>query len=189
MSSERNSHSETLRKYFVAQLLSGKVKEFQENLERQIFQQFNIKPLHWRIPPHLTLKAPFDWPEEKEEVVKQALKEKAEKSTIIPIELSGFGHFGRRTIFIKAKYPPELKMSIKKMRNRLRREEIEITKSDRKLNLHSSVARFLELDQFYQIWHFVRQFKIKEVIEYNHFTLLKHDGKKWQLSEQFFFNH
>ena len=179
---------EEIKKYFIALLLPEKIKKFQEDLELKIFRDFNLRPLHFKIPPHLTLKSPFDWPEDKEEILKQVLQEKAEKSPILSINLSNFGQFGRRTIFIRAKYPPELKQSVKKMQNRLGREGIEITESDKKLLLHSSVARFLKPEEFYQVWPFIRQFSIKETIEYNHFALLKNDGEKWQLSGSYPFN-
>lgn len=64
-------------------------------------------------PPHITLQAPFEWPRFSmanasiEEFI-QALSEWATQHPSLPIQLSGFGAFAPRVLYIKVQLTPEL---------------------------------------------------------------------------------
>lgn len=153
-------------KYFVAHLLSGEAQRYHERLTRELSHRFDIVPLHERVPPHLTIKIPFEANTEQIEELERVLRSFARTHEARELTLKGFGHFGFRTVYLDvASGDPSVQIArecLKTLRDHvpwLSHGPLEGNK------LHASVARFLTRKQFARIWRMLK-------IAHPHFTTL-----------------
>jgi 2'-5' RNA ligase len=138
--------------------------------------------LHARIPPHLTLKLPFETDEAGIKEVERALQEFAAKEQAVPFSLRGFGRFGFRTIYLDVGGSSE---AVSLARNCIRglneavpwlpRAPLEGNK------LHASVARFLNRRQFARIWRYVRDSRPHFASHFDNVAILEKRGSGWSL--------
>lgn len=93
-------------RYFIALMLPPPLMEEAEALKEELRQKHGLRGA-LRSPSHITLHRPFSWPEEKETVLVQKLKEfdfGPEFETV----LKDFGFFEPRVIFIHVLSNPAL---------------------------------------------------------------------------------
>lgn len=86
------------KKYFIAIVLPSELLEKAEDLKRELYDAYGLKGA-LRSPAHLTLHRPFEWKEEKETLLIEAL-EKFKFNKTFSLELNNFGCFEPRVVFI-----------------------------------------------------------------------------------------
>jgi 2'-5' RNA ligase len=89
------------RKYFMAIILRGKALEDAEKIKESLGSEFGLKGA-LRSPSHITLHRPFEWSEEKENILREKLRS-FRSPPPYSILLQGFDAFPRRVVFVAVK--------------------------------------------------------------------------------------
>lgn len=149
---------------------------------KQYFKAHYRSQAALRSPPHITLQPPFEWALADRERLDQALTDFAQSQPPIPVELSGFGAFSPRVIFIQVVKTPELMAVQPALMHHLATSLgiIDQRSPHRRFAPHLTVAfRDLKPAAFRRAWpEFVdRPFQAEFVV--SALTLLIHDGHRW----------
>ena len=142
-------------------------------------------------PPHITLQPPFQWGKDQLQQLKNTLQQFSQNQTPIPIILSGFGAFPPRVIYIHVEKTPELLMIQKALMEDLETDLglVDSVAKSRPFVPHMTVAfRDLTRSNFRQAWKFYREKSFDYQFTINELTLLIHNGKFWEIEENFSFD-
>ena len=133
---------------------------------------------------------PFEWKTLKEERLINALSQFSTGCHSFEIMLNGFDCFPPRVIFIKVAENEKLRL----LQSRLVqfcKTELNLFKANHKeqpFHPHVTVAfRDLKKSLFPQAWAEVVNQKLDQDFMANHLTLLKHNGKSWDIFKSFMF--
>ena len=139
-----------------------------------------------RSPPHITLYMPFQWKEEKEEQLLSSLNNLASLHQSFKLSLENFGAFPPRVIYINVKESDALN-SVQKAthRNAATNWHIYPQPNSRPFIPHMTIAfRDLKKPLFTQAWQDFEQRKYSREFTVNNLSLLKHNGKTWDVLHQ-----
>jgi len=177
-------------KYFIAHLLSGDAKTYHERVTRELSARFRIVPLHERVPPHLTIKIPFEATDEQIKDVEKVLRSFARMHRPHPFSMKGFGHFGFRTIYMDVP-KGDVVFTARKCLATLRTNAPWLPPAPLEGNkLHASVARFLSRRQFKRIWR-VLTVANEPCFEtsFDNISILRKDDSRWVVASRIAFGH
>lgn len=167
-------------KYFVAHLLSGDAKAYHASLTRELAAKHRIIPLHDRIPPHITVKPPFETDEAGIKEVERVLRSFARGEHAVPLSIDGFGRFGFRTIYMDVYKSTEVVSLVRRAIQALNSNIPWMTTSPLEGNkLHASVARFLDRRKFRRIWRELRILRPSFESVFDTIAILKKEGSSW----------
>jgi 2'-5' RNA ligase len=104
--------------------------------------------------------------------------------------LSGWGHFGTRTIFIDAPVTPtELKAFAEGTLGKLKAMGILVSPQEQSFHLHLSIARFLKPDQFDAIWKHLQTIPAPKFdLSFDNLTIFikeNREDKAWKVMKTF----
>ncbi len=172
-------------KYFIAYLIKGDAKKYHKGLMNGLFKEFRIDNLSRRIPPHLTLKVPFEFSKISE--VEKLIRDFCKKNKKTKIKLKGFGNFNKKVIYLNT-FPSvetlnlidDFLLKLKSIKNiSWSRNEIE------SLHLHSTIAMGNIGVKFDKIWkHLSERFPDYD-LEFDNISILKKIGGKWEVHKEF----
>ena len=175
-------------KYFIAIVPEGNLQTQATDLKNLMKEKFNLK-YALKSPAHITLKMPFLWNENKEDVLGQKLEEYFTSYKAFDLVLKGFDRFGRRVIFINVKENTELtdlQLSLSKFCKR----ELKLVEelSDRAYHPHMTIAfKDVKPKLFDEYWGFIKTQKFKEDYPVNDVALLKKVEGRWEVLRRFGF--
>jgi len=169
--------------YFIAvippELIQNEVTEFKNHF----LEKYGIRQA-LKSPPHITLHPPFNWPESKEDDLKEGLTRFAAKNNRFSITLNGFGAFKPRVIFVDALHNKELELLFERIEYYLERKwdiDNQLRKG-RKFNPHMTIAfRDLTKEQFFHSWPEFKDRNYQREFIANDISLLRHNGKFWDV--------
>lgn len=173
-------------RYLIAHLLEGEVGEFHRRITADLARRFGVEPLHEIIPPHITLKAPFD--RDDPEDVAALLKKTAAARDPSPLRYEGFGHFPKdtRVIFLTPVASREAEETIELLRRNLRGiGGLSWESHEKKLRLHASVARFLSPRKFRKIMDYLANVPARFSSRLDNVALLGKAGRRWEVLRRF----
>ncbi len=173
--------------YFVGYLIEGEVSDYYKTLTSDLEQRFSIKNLSEYIPPHLTLKIPFE-PDNIEDF-ESYLVTIAESLSSVDLEVDGFEKFDgkRMTIFLKVTAGENIK-TIENVVDRLESYGENTKSLPRPLALHTSIARFLSPEQCEEIWSYLQTApKPHFNLVFNNLTIFKLVEENWEVYKIFRF--
>ena len=136
-----------------------------------------------RSPPHITLHMPFQWKEEKEELLLTSLNNMASLHPAFKLSLENFGAFPPRVIYINVKESDALN-SVQKAthRNAATNWHIYPQPNSRPFIPHMTIAfRDLKKPMFTQAWQDFETRKYFAEFTVLNLCLLKHNGKSWDV--------
>ncbi|HSJ11236.1 MAG TPA: 2'-5' RNA ligase family protein [Gillisia sp.] len=140
-----------------------------------------------KLPPHITLIAPFKINQEAEPALLSALQQTADKTSAFDLELNGYDAFAPRVIFIKVLNPQPVK--------RLYDALYVIAgaflppKPERELHPHITIAtRDLSMQAFEKAMPVFQKEEFQASFHVNSILLFGHKGKTWEIIEEFPFN-
>ncbi|MEN9201706.1 MAG: 2'-5' RNA ligase family protein [Thermostichus sp. DG_1_6_bins_120] len=143
-----------------------------------------------RSPPHITLVPPFEWPESQGSAWQGSLQEFAASQASVAVELSGFGAFAPRVIYIHVEPSEQLQQlqsAVQTLMQPLLSRKNPAT-SSRPFVPHITLAfRDLTPGNFRAAWPEFQLRQFQAAFEATDLTLLQHDGQQWQVVEQFSF--
>ncbi|MBA3662853.1 MAG: 2'-5' RNA ligase family protein [Bacteroidetes bacterium] len=172
-------------KYFIAIVLTGELFEKAEQLKHDLFFRYGLKGA-LRSPAHITLHRPFQWKEEKEAVLIDALSE-FKFGEQFSLELHNFNCFEPRVIYIDLHKNEQLFLLHKNLmhfacnRLKLYNEAEDL----RGFHPHITIAnRDLKKPLFYNLWEEFKSGQFSGTMNVNSIQLLKLETK-WEVVKSF----
>ncbi len=171
----------TVKKYFLAIVIPEPLFEKTEAVKQKLFEDHGLKGA-LRSPAHITLHRPFEWKEEKEDLlIKKLCEFKFGRS--ISVDLKNFGCFEPKVLFIDVVENTEL--------NDLQNGLVQFVKFNlnifnqandlRAYHPHVTIAfRDLKKELFYKAWEEYKNKVFDASFTVNNFVLLKHNGSVWR---------
>jgi len=143
-----------------------------------------------RSPAHITLHMPFKWREDRIEKLNSVLKDFAVGRPKFNVDLKNFNAFPPRVIFIKVEENQNLDNLhsdlCKTARERLKLQNAQY--KQRGFHPHMTVAfRDLKKAAFKRAWDEFESKELEYSFEARLMTLLKHNGKIWEVFKEFRF--
>ncbi len=182
--------AESYQRYFIAIIPPPPVFDEALILKNYFKEKYNSKGA-LNSPPHITLREPFEWMKDTEELLVEILNEFVKEKKAITVELTGFGAFPPRVIFINVKRAEALNLlqtqlqSLCEIRLNLQSSQYK----DRSFQPHLTLAfRDLKKESFAEAWNEFQGKSFSATFIADRFTLLKHDGRLWQPLHHFVFN-
>jgi 2'-5' RNA ligase len=173
--------------YFIAIIPPSPIFEQASELKNHFKQHYQSKAA-LNSPPHITLHMPFEWKVKKEEELVSKLSVFSKNKETLELELKNFGCFVPRVIYINVLESEVLRNSQREL-HRFCKIELNIFNAQYKdLPFHPHVTlafRDLKKPMFEKAWE---EFKDREFSGFfiaDHFTLLKQNGKVWELFKKF----
>lgn len=183
MTIDKNSEAQ----YFIAIVPPEPVHLKALQLKHYFREQYNSKA-SLNSPPHITLHMPFRWRKDREQGLVESLKQFAATKSQFEIRLTGFSSFEPRVIFIDVARSEALD-ELQKQLKRFCKIELNLFNADYKdlgFNPHITLAfRDLKKPQFYKAWEEFRTKSFVATFSVSSITLLKHDGKVWEVFRDF----
>ena len=174
--------------YLIAILPPDKIAEDVKAIKTVMSEKFNSSHT-LKSPAHITLQKPFSRTEESETAIVKFLEKKAEQFSPFSIELSGFGHFDKRVIFINVLENKILYNLFEKLQRGLI-DDLNFSERDRheKFTPHMTVAhKDLKPEQFKNAWQEFKDREISFSFTAEGIYLLKHNDKFWEAYKFFRF--
>ncbi|WP_299484924.1 2'-5' RNA ligase family protein [Acaryochloris sp. IP29b_bin.137] len=181
-----------MARYFLALLPPESVQEEVLAIQKIFAMEYQSRKA-LNAPPHITLQAPFEWPPASSttiasiDAVVQALYRWADQHQSIPIQLSGFGAFAPRVIYIKVQLTPELLDLHSQLQTYCAQAWLiqDNRAQSRSFVPHMTVAfRDLKRASFYAAWPFFQDRQFDHPFVATDITLLKHNGQRWEIFDQ-----
>ncbi|MBM3231863.1 2'-5' RNA ligase family protein [Candidatus Pacearchaeota archaeon] len=176
-------------RYFIGYLIKGQAKQYHNNLCSNLANEFGIKYLPYKVPSHLTLKAPF----ETEDItqIEKILEQFSEKNKKSKLELEGFGHFGNRVIFIGVKPNEKMKEGYSHLLDSLKKVD-GLTWSEfegKGANFHATIATKGIEEVFEEMWGYISTLEKPHFeLDFDNIALLKYEAGKWLIHKEYSIN-
>lgn len=171
------------KQYFIAFIPPSPILDETWKLKQYFQEKYNSKAA-LNSPPHITLHMPFWWKQEKESHLIAELKNFAENFDPIKICLDNFSSFPPRVIFINV-VKSEMLTAFQKALQRLCKTEFNLFNSnyqEQPYHPHLTLAfRDLRKTAYLQAWEEFKNKEYKAEFMADKLSLLKHDGKKWNI--------
>jgi 2'-5' RNA ligase len=177
------------QRFFLALLPPKEIQE-QANQIKDYFDQVYNSRAAKKSPPHITLQPPFEWLTKDLPLLRENLRNFAQIQPPIPIILDGFGAFRPRVIYIKVLKTPELIAIQQALSNHLESSLniIDLGGKSRAYSPHLTVAyRDLSKTNFYPAWSEFKPREFAYKFTVSKLTLLIHNGKRWDICEEYVF--
>lgn len=169
-------------RYFIAYLIQGKAKAFHESLTRELTHRFHTVPLYERIPPHITIKPPFDTDEAGIEDVERILRAFASGERAAPLLVRRFGRFGFRTIYLDVVKSPGAVSFVRRALHALNTNIPRMPRYPLEGNkLHASIARFLTRRQYRRVWRYVQALEPEFSVRMDNIAILEKCAGVWSV--------
>ncbi|OPJ59872.1 2'-5' RNA ligase family protein [Clostridium oryzae] len=171
-------------RYVIVCTVKGEAGEFNNNLRKELFKKYKTKSS--KLPAHFTIKAPFEYDgniEELEKCIEDFWKE--EKPEAYSIE--GYDHFDDRVIYMNVNMSEEGK----KMHDRLIDKMslvpyIDFTKKDGKdKTFHITLATRMHKPLFNEVFDYVNQYPCKFKCKFDNVSIYKFEDYTWKLYKEF----
>jgi 2'-5' RNA ligase len=170
--------------YFIAHVLKGEAAAYHRELSNTIAKQRKLAPLCTRVPPHLTVKAPFaaqDISKLRDTIISFAQKEPAQ-----PFTLSGFDHFGGKALYMRVEAPKQTHMLIRRLQDRLRAIPwLTFSQKEFPVILHATIVYPRTLEQCKEILHDLRKQEPVFECTLNSIAILRKPDKVWNIDVEY----
>ncbi|MFL5754129.1 MAG: 2'-5' RNA ligase family protein [Bacteroidia bacterium] len=168
-------------KYFIALIPPEPLQSEIMAVKQQISDRFNSKGA-LRSPAHITLHMPFEWKENKESQLIEALGDfKYGNSPLI--SLNNYGCFLPRVIFIEVTKNPELLSLQKELVFHIKRRLNIFNQYEDKRGFHPHLTvafRDLKKASFYEAWAEMKDLQFQAEFKTSSFHLLKLGEHNWK---------
>jgi len=152
--------------YLIEFRFHGHAKKYLKKLIFEVSKRFRVKGVtRKRVVPHITLFGPFSTKYEKKMV--SEVVSAIENYNLVPFKLKGFGHFGKKVIYVDVEPSEELKKLRRDIAQRLlsisRTQEFD---SAHDFLFHGTIA-FKDIEQkFDSTWNFLKEKEESEINQY-----------------------
>lgn len=175
--------------YFIAILLPQHFDEQIKEYKQWMLEQFKCK-VGLKSPAHITLLPPNRVAPENEKLLINMTKEIAENTFSFNISTNNFSSFGRRTLFIDV-VPNKTLSALKEKTNERfsQQKSLGLAIDRRPFHPHITIAtRDISATAFEQAWDVFRHKNFTENFTASGLSLLRHNGKAWDVLDTAPFN-
>jgi 2'-5' RNA ligase len=168
-------------RYFLALIPPPEIQAEATTL-KQYFRENYRSQAALKSPPHITLQAPFTWPDQERDRLFTTLGTFRSSAASIPVHLSGFGAFPPRVIFLAVQHTSALMQLQAELSQYLAATLgiVDARSRDRPFHPHLTVAfRDLKPAAFRQAWPEFEQRPADYRFAASAIALLRHTGKAW----------
>lgn len=174
--------------YFIALLPPKDLDDKITLLKKEFAQKYGAKRA-LRLPAHITLQIPFKMEVENEPKLISALESFVQDEKAFEIELSGFGHFSNKAVYVNVKTGQVVQDFFNRLQqvisSNLVLRDHEKTNS---LHPHLTIAtRDLHKKNFQQAWKDFKERKFEDSFVADSLSLFKHNHHTWDIFKQFKF--
>ena len=173
-------------RWLIALMAPPEVDRWASQMIQELSDRYHTRTA--RVSPHVTLQAPFHWPREQIPALEQALAQFTSEYAPIPIQLSGFGSFGKKVLYIHVEKSQEL-MTLQSGLAQHLAEQFQIVDPKaqfRSFSPHMTVAsRKLTPQTFDQAWQYLQKYSVDVRYVSDRLTLLIYDDHQWHLQRDF----
>lgn len=173
-------------KYFVAITPTGEIQDKATGLKLQLKEKFGLK-YALKSPAHITLKMPFLWKEDKEQILISRLTKFFLENPPFNLKLGGIGKFGKRVVFVKV----EKEENLMELQNRLvllckTQCNLKLELSDYAFNPHMTLAFKDVKERFFEDYVlFLKSIGFMQNMEVYEVALLRKEEREWQVCHRF----
>ncbi len=179
---------DSLNQYFIAITLPQNVADEVTVLKQDFAERFESEKA-LKVLPHITLKAPFRFPEKQHKHLMTWFTQTPVSVKPFQLELENFGSFANRSrpvIFIQPLITEPLVLLQKQVIQHFKASFPKYHVEEREFNPHVTVAyRDLKPAMFRLAWKEYQSKPFNAKFSVNNFHLLQHDGKKWNTIHEF----
>ncbi len=168
--------------YFVAILPEQKIQDEITGFKKIVEQKFYSKRA-LTSPPHITIIPPFRYKEENIQEIISSLQTLSTELNSFEIELNNFNCFAPRVIYVDILSNKNLN-TLHVSSNVLLEKEfgIEFKYKEQTYHPHMTIAfKDLKESKFIEAWDYFKNKKYNQVFTALQLSLLKHNGKKWEV--------
>lgn len=175
-------------RYFIGVHIRGEAAEYYKATCADLAARFGVTNVAEIVPPYMTVRAPFE--RNSIDDIDNLISLVNAETPALPMTLSGWNHFGNKTIFIDVPAPSaELKAFAESFLGKLRGLGLPDQPQEKGLHFHMSVARFLKGNDFELIWKFLQSLPApKFEIMFDNLTIFVKEGrddKAWKILKTF----
>jgi 2'-5' RNA ligase len=139
-------------------------------------------------PAHITLHMPFRLKEKREEELCQGLEQLGNSQKAFPVKLKDYGAFPPRVLFVQVEPSPPMKALYEAVRSCLKRQFYTFNADYKARGFHPHITlafRDLKKASFQEAWKRFKDQEFQAEWRAENFTLLKHNGHRWDEYRQF----
>lgn len=167
--------------YFVAVVLPATLNEKIHVYKKQMQERYGCK-VGLKSPAHITLAPPFWMEEANESALQQDLQKLAQQVAPFPLTTNDFSAFRPRTIFVAVRESSALQAVKKTADAFFRHSAYGMKIENRPFHPHITIAtRDLHKKDFAEAWPFFQQEIFRESFDAAGLSLLKHNGRNWDV--------
>ena len=173
------------QKYFIAIVAPEPIQTELMRFKELVKEKYNSKG-SLRSPAHITLHMPFEWKEEKEDILINMVEQFSFKEDF-KIELKNFSSFGQRVIFVDVVKNEKLVQLQNELVNHVKKNLHLFNQSNDMRGFHPHVTiafRDLKKEKFIQAFEFFKTQTYNSSFNNKSFCLLKHTGKEWLVQKE-----
>ena len=175
--------------YFIALLPPQEIQDYANEVKQYFADNYDSKHAQ-KSPPHITLQAPFEWDGDKIADLEECLQQFAIAQNSLPIILDGYNAFPPHVIYIDVVQSSEL-MNLQAdlmvyLENHL--GIVDKVGKSRGFTPHMTVAfKDLKKSKFKAAWVDFENRELHFEFNASKLTLLKHENKRWNIKNDFYF--
>ena len=176
--------------FFIALLAPTEVNLEVNNIKQHFAEVYHSKAA-LKSPPHVTLQPPFYWQTERLSDLKTLLQKFSQERSQIPMILDGFAAFRPRVIYVDVHRTTELLAIHQELMKELESTLgiVHRASKTRPFAPHMTVG-FKDLTKinFYKAWQEFKERQLYFEFVVSELTLLAHNGRRWEIEQNFGFN-
>ncbi|HEX8313994.1 MAG TPA: RNA 2',3'-cyclic phosphodiesterase [Flavisolibacter sp.] len=170
-----------MQMYFIAVVLPEALNEQILPYKKWMAEKYGCR-VGLKSPAHITIVPPFWTEPDKEEQLKNDIQSVSAAFQTFTITTNDFSAFKPRTIFVAVKENEQLKSLKKAADNFFRTADYQIKIESRAFHPHITIAtRDLYKKDFAEAWPQFESKKFEEEFDVTGLSLLKHNGRAWDV--------
>ena len=171
-------------RYVIVSVVKGEAGEFNNNLRKDIYNKFKAKSS--KLPAHFTIKAPFEYSgniQDLEKAIEKVCNNEKAESYII----DGYNHFDDRVIFMDVNMSKEGKKVHDKLIDEMDKlPYIEFTKTDGKdKTFHVTLSSKRIQGIYHTLWEYISKIPCLFKCNFDNVCIYKWEDNTWKLHKEF----
>lgn len=173
-------------RYVIVCVVKGEAGEFNNNLRKELFQKLKAKSS--KLPAHFTIKAPFEYEGEINELV-DVLEVFSKTAKAEAFTIDGYDHFDDRVIYMKVNMSKEAKAVHDKLIDDMSKiTYIDFDKKDGKNKVFHITLASKKLKSLYsKVWDYVHKYHCEFQGAFDNVRIYRWEEETWKLYKEFIF--
>ncbi len=167
-------------RYVIVCVVKGEAGEFNDKLRNELYIRFKARAS--KLPPHFTIKAPFQHSGDISEV-ENAIEKSIKGLKAAPFKINGYNNFEDRVVYMDVKMSSKGKEIHDRLIDELSKVPyIQFTETDGKDKIfHVTLASKKIRPIFNEIWNYVNQYECDFTANFDNVCIYKWNIDTWEL--------